>query len=443
MSVPTAGAILAGKYVLHRRLGAGGFGAVYEGENVDLGKRVAIKLIAGRHSESEEAVARFRREARASAKIESANIVQVFDVGEDETYGLYMVMELLRGEDLRRKLDRAGKLGVEFAVDITHQILCGLAKAHAMGVIHRDLKPANVFLHQPNAQQTRADEDDDDQRVTVKVVDFGVAKLLDEALLGAVVQPLTTAGKTLGTPQYMSPEQVQGLPFDHRGDLWSVGALLHEMLSGRPAFALRDTFQQTALAIVHERPERLTSVPRELVEVIDRALAKEPDARFADATSFADALMRAVPEAFIDERVAARVAELVAVHPHRLPSLPPAALSRDEELPLERRRLGVIIAITVLAAAAFILVLAALRKRVPAERIAAFDDAAPAHATPSPRPTPLPEPIDSGTMAEPIADSGSVDSEPDARIGTPASSTTHAPPKAPEQFGGTGVSSQF
>jgi len=457
MSVPPSGAILAGKYALRRRLGSGGYGSVYEGENVDLGKKVAIKLIDRRHKTSTEAIARFRREARASAKIESANIVQVFDVGEDATFGLYMVMELLRGEDLRRKIDRAGSLEVTFAVDVAHQIACGLARAHAAGVVHRDLKPANIFLHQPSAE---ADEIDSD-RILVKIVDFGVAKLLDAEALGdpAAAQPLTTAGKTVGTPQYMAPEQVQGLPYDHRGDLWSLGTLLYEMLTGVPAYALRATFQQTALAIVTERPPPIASlapeVPAALIEVVDRALAHEPAERFADAAAFGEALMNAVPSAFVDERVEARVAELISVRPPRpsSPSRPSAPTSSDSavmpllDLPEHRRRAGAWIAIAVLAAAAGILVLAALQNaKRPAPVVASTPPPSIVYVAPIVTVASAVVVEDAEPKASAPSPSVIVQPPPPPKPAPPSSSSAPTPkpaPKEPDQFGGVGVSSSF
>jgi len=466
MSVPPTGAMLAGKYALGRRLGSGGYGSVYECENVDLGKKVAIKLIDRRHKTSMEAIGRFRREARASAKIESPNIVQVFDVGEDEVFGLYMVMELLRGEDLRRKLDRAGHLEVDFAADVAHQIACGLAKAHAAGVVHRDLKPANIFLHQPSAEAGEADE----TRIVAKIVDFGVAKLLDGAAIGdsVVRQPLTSAGKTVGTPQYMAPEQVQGLPYDHRGDLWALGALLYEMLTGAPAYALRPTFQETALAIVNDRPVPISTlapgVPPALHAVVDRALSHDPDARFPDATAFADALMTAVPSAFANnERIDARVAELVSVRPPRTssPSRPSGPTSSDSsvvplvEPPEHRRRAGAIIAIAILAAAAGILVLAALRntKRPPVAEAPATAATPASSVQPSASPVvsasaePVVAPVPS---AEPSTAPSTTPSVVVKTVAKPAvpSATADAPapkpaPKEPDQFGGVGVSSSF
>jgi serine/threonine-protein kinase len=329
MSVPPSGAILAGKYALRRRLGSGGYGSVYEGENVDLGKKVAIKLIDRKHNKSTEAIARFRREARASARIESANIVQVFDVGEDPTFGLYMVMELLRGEDLRQKLDRVEKLPVEGALDFAHQIACGLAKAHSVGVLHRDLKPANVFLHAVEGEGGSSG-------VTVKIVDFGIAKLIAEP--GAPghdardAQPLTSFGQTMGTPQYMAPEQVQGFPFDHRVDIWALGALLYEMLAGRPAFALLPTFQETAVAIVTQPPRSLSEVapwvPAPVAEVVTRALVRDPKERIPDAVTFAEMLVAAYPPAFADGRGAARNAALPRSSLRPAPtSLPPVSVT--------------------------------------------------------------------------------------------------------------------
>src|SRR5689334_409997 len=141
-----AGIMIAGKYVVKRLLGQGGMGAVYEGEHVEIGKRVAIKVIDTRHAAHDELAARFRREARAASAVESDNIVQVFDVGHDPSAGLYMVMEFLTGEDLAQRLERSGPLSVEEALALGTQAARALAKAHAAGVVHRDLKPANLFL---------------------------------------------------------------------------------------------------------------------------------------------------------------------------------------------------------------------------------------------------------------------------------------------------------
>jgi len=297
---PAPGDRVAGKYVLRRLLGQGGYGSVWEGENVDLGKKVAVKLIEPQHATSAEVTARFRREARAAGALESDHIVQVYDVGTDPDVGHYLVMELLRGEDLRHKLDRTGRIDLEHAVDWAHQIALALAKAHAAGVVHRDLKPANVFLHQPEVDHDEA------QETVVKLVDFGVSKLLSST----EGEALTVAGRTVGTPQYMSPEQVLGHPSDPRGDLWGLGVLLFEMLAGTPPYPLRDTFRETAMAIAYDAApdllERAPGVPKEIAAVVARALEKEPEARFPDGTAFAEALVAAWPRAFESGRAARR-----------------------------------------------------------------------------------------------------------------------------------------
>ncbi len=240
------GAVLDGKYAIRRLIGRGGMGAVYEGEHLAIGRRVAIKLIDREHSKNEETAARFRREARAAGRVESSHIVHVFDVGNDPTFGVYLVMEYLKGEDLRRKLDRVEKLDPAFAADLAHQTARGLAKAHAAGVIHRDLKPANVFLCAR-----------DDDRPTVKIVDFGVSKLISRGLTDADKRAITRAGVTMGSPQYMSPEQVQGQEVDARTDVWALGAVLYEMVAGRPAYPLLDSYEPTVLAIVLPEPPPL------------------------------------------------------------------------------------------------------------------------------------------------------------------------------------------
>jgi len=274
------GAVLDGKYAIRRLIGRGGMGAVYEGEHLAIGRRVAIKLIDREHSRNEETAARFRREARAAGRVESSHIVHVFDVGNDPQFGVYLVMEFLKGEDLRRKLDRVEKLDPSFAIDFAHQSARGLAKAHAAGVIHRDLKPANIFLCAR-----------DDERATVKIVDFGVSKLVSRELTDADKRAITRAGVTMGSPQYMSPEQVQGHEVDGRTDVWALGAVLYEMVAGRPAYPLLDSYEQTVLAIVLQEPPALRTiapwVPENLVEVIERALEHDIEKRIPDCETFA------------------------------------------------------------------------------------------------------------------------------------------------------------
>lgn len=285
------GAVLAGKYEVKRLIGKGGMGSVYEGVHRDIGKRVAIKLLETEHSRAEEIAARFRREGRAASRIESEHVVQVFDVGEDPTHGLYMVMEFLVGEDLAARLEREKLLDVPVAVDIAWQTARGLAKAHAAGVIHRDLKPGNIFLGQR-----------DDGSTVVKLVDFGISKLVVDEVTGAPSsvngeeppkssQPITRHGSAVGTPQYMSPEQAQGHAIDQRADIWALGAVLYEMLAGRPAYDLLDNYEQTIFAIVLRKPPPLAEVapwvPGPVVAILDKALDHDLAQRMPDCSTFA------------------------------------------------------------------------------------------------------------------------------------------------------------
>ena len=317
---PAPGVTIAEKYRVERMIARGACGTVYEGEHQELGKRVAIKLIAEDLARSEEVAVRFRQEARAAALVRSDHIVQVFDVGTDEKFGLYMVMELLAGEDLELYLRRQRKLDAGLAVDIATQAARGLAKAHAAGVVHRDLKPANVFL------STR-----DDGNMLVKLVDFGISKLLRDdrrAQQGGGAQ--TRSGTAVGTPQYMSPEQAQGLAIDHRTDIWALGAVLFEMLAGRPAYEEHEAYEQTIIAIVRDPVPQLAEVAPwvspALAEVVAGALEHDLDKRIPDATTFADLLAAAM----MDEQ------PLIELGPADEPEASPAAAEPIELDPIEQ-----------------------------------------------------------------------------------------------------------
>lgn len=285
------GVALGGKYEIRRVLGAGGMGVVCEAVHRDLGKRVAVKLIDKTMKESEIIVARFRREARAAGQIESEHIVDVFDVGADPRVGLYMVMEHLTGEDLQGRLERDKRLDVETGVMIAHQIASGLAKAHEAGVIHRDLKPANVYLTQR-----------DSGHLLVKLLDFGVSKLLGDEPGGARI---TGRGAPIGTPLYMSPEQAEGKDdVDGRADIWSLGALLYEALSGMPPFADRGSYHGTIVGILTSRPKPLHEaaswVPPALAKVVDAMLVHDRAARLSSAASVRKCLVEAFPAVLPD-----------------------------------------------------------------------------------------------------------------------------------------------
>ncbi len=285
------GLAVGGKYELRRVLGAGGMGVVCEAVHLDLGKRVAVKLIDKSMKESELIVTRFRREARAAGQIDSEHIVDVHDVGADPRVGLYMVMEYLVGEDLQSRLERDRRLDVRTGVMIAHQIARGLARAHAAGVIHRDLKPANVYLtHRDNGQ------------MLVKLLDFGVSKLLNDAPSSARI---TGSGTPIGTPLYMSPEQAEGKDdVDGRADIWSLGAVVYEALTGVPPFADRGTYHATLMGILTSRPRLLHDaapwVPADIAKVVDDMLVHDRTTRIPDAATVTKRLLDAYPEVLSD-----------------------------------------------------------------------------------------------------------------------------------------------
>ncbi|MDC3985858.1 serine/threonine-protein kinase [Polyangium jinanense] len=292
---PRIGTLAAGKYKVLRLIGRGGMGSVYEAQNVAIGKRVALKFLRTPAGADASVRARFHREARAVSAIESAHIVQIFDTGETEAGEPFLVMELLQGEDLATRLRRLGRMSVPQAVAIAAQALRGLRRAHAAGVVHRDLKPQNVFL-----------VDADDGKTLVKIVDFGLSKVLgSEAELVAASNlsaqdPLTRVGTPVGTPFYMSPEQIEAQDdIDPRTDIWSMGAILYEALAGAPPFS-EPTFARLVIAICHrDAPELGTLVPglpEAIRHVVQRAMARDRGARFATAEAFLTALLEAVPD---------------------------------------------------------------------------------------------------------------------------------------------------
>ena len=269
------------KYEIVRVLGRGGMGTVYEAVNTTIGKRVAMKFIDADTVRNADAVARFQREAQAASAVESAHIVDIFDSGISEEGQPYIVMELLRGEDLGHRIKRCGRLDLPEAVHITAQILRGLNRAHKAGIVHRDLKPDNIFL---------VDRDDDPN--FAKILDFGISKVRRRGDMP--VNTLTRQGTVLGTPFYMSPEQAQAQPdVDARSDLWSVGAILFECLTGRPPYT-GATYEQVIVNICMNDAEDVRlynpTVPDLCAQIIARALARDRDERFDDAREFLDAL---------------------------------------------------------------------------------------------------------------------------------------------------------
>src|SRR5215203_2048726 len=265
-----------GRYRIIRRLGSGGMADVYCAEDTQLGREVALKLLYRRFAEDSEFVERFRREASSAAGLQHPNVVQVFDRGEwDGTY--YIAMEFLEGRNLKQIVRDHGPLEPALAVDIVIQILKAARFAHRRGIVHRDIKPHNVIV-------------DDEGRA--KVTDFGIAR--------AGASDMTETGSIMGTAQYLSPEQAQGHPVDARSDLYSIGVVLYELLTGRVPFDAESAVT-IALKQVSEEPVRPSelnpAVSDQLEDVVMRALQKDPAYRFADAEEFIRALeaVRGVP----------------------------------------------------------------------------------------------------------------------------------------------------
>jgi len=272
---PLIGRLFDGKYRLDERLGGGGMGTVYRATHLLIDRPVAVKVLSQRFVGDETAQQRFRREARASGRMQHPNAVTVNDFGATEDGWLYIVMELLEGQTLRDLLVREAPLDPARVVSFMMQICAAVGAAHDAGLIHRDLKPANIFIEQrPNLA------------AVVKVLDFGVAKFVVEEH-DDDYNTLTQVGAIIGTPRYMSPEQCSGAaPLTPASDVYSLGIILYEMLTGAVPFS-SDTPLAVALKQVSEPPvaprEIIPAIPAELERVVLHALAKEPRARPADA----------------------------------------------------------------------------------------------------------------------------------------------------------------
>src|SRR5207253_10924959 len=248
-----------GRYRILRKLGTGGMANVYLAEDEVLGRRVAIKILNDRHAGDDQFVERFRREAKNAARLSHPNIVSIYDRGEAEgTY--YIAMEYLEGRTLKELIVTKGPTPIPVAIDYTRQMLGALGFAHKNGIVHRDIKPHNVVVA-PDGR--------------LKVTDFGIAR--------SGASQMTEAGSIIGTAQYLSPEQARGAPVDQRSDIYSIGIVLYEMLTGSVPFT-GDTPLEIAMKHLSEVPvppsELRDDVPDDLDLVVLRALAKDPEDRY-------------------------------------------------------------------------------------------------------------------------------------------------------------------
>ena len=282
-----SGVVLGGRYRVLAQIGGGGMGTVHAGEHLEVGRKVAIKILLPEAVVRPALVERFRREARLTARIEHEHVVECLDVGVSEAGECFYVMEWLRGEDLQALLRRERTLTWPRARAIVAQVCRALAAAHDRGVVHRDLKPGNIFLVQ------REDNPD-----FVKVLDFGIAKLV--AADEAPAEALTRTGEVVGTTPYMAPELAAGEPFDHRVDVYAVGVILFQLLCGRLPYRGK-TPRQVLAEILQGEPPRLAEMNPGLIvspaleALLGKALHRDAGQRFADMAALHEALL-ALPE---------------------------------------------------------------------------------------------------------------------------------------------------
>jgi len=291
---PFLGRSLPGGYLILELVGIGGMGRVYRAEQTNLGRTVAVKIIHPHLVGEENAAARFITEARAASRLNHPNSVGIIDFGKSPDGQLYLVMEFLRGRDLARVNYEDGPLPFRRIVDVMRQTLAALAEAHNESIIHRDLKPENIIL-----EPVRSGGD------FVKVVDFGLAKIRADTQQPSITSP----GIVCGTPEYMSPEQARGDPLDARSDLYAVGVILYQLLTGRLPFEAESP-TQVVLAHLTQPPRDPREVapdrqiPEPIVRVTLSALAKDPKDRFADSDQMSEALAGALAQ--VEDRVSLR-----------------------------------------------------------------------------------------------------------------------------------------
>lgn len=264
-----------GKYRIEREIGRGATGVVYLGHDDELNRRVAIKVLeipdTVQGADRREMIERFRREARAAAAVSHPNVAAIYEVGTQGDTN-YIAMEYCEGPTVRDMLSMQGPFSKPYALNIAGQVLDALQAAHDAGIYHRDIKPDNIVVS---------------PKGVVKVTDFGIARAFDDI-------KLTRTGTMVGTPAYMSPEQILGKPTDHRTDIFSVGILLHEMLTGRRPFE-GSTITEITHSIAYEEPKLSPTLGPPLDAVIAKALSKEPENRFQSAREMSLAIQGKVP----------------------------------------------------------------------------------------------------------------------------------------------------
>src|SRR5262245_17879860 len=303
---PLLGKLLGERFLVQELLGQGGSGTIYRAEHVTLRRRVAIKVLHTELSRDDLAVERFRREATTLTEIDNEHIVEIHDFGRAPDGRLYLAMELLEGETLDSVLVREKQLSVERVADILIQVGEALMEAHAIGYVHRDMRPRNIFLCMRRGKAN-----------FVKLLDFGLAKLVETDASAAS----TSLGMTFGDPRYMSPEQARGDRIDRRADIYQLGCVAYEMLTGTPPFTgnrVFDILSKQVTEIPSPLPSRRRDIPLWMEAAVTKMLAKDPENRFATTTRMVEALRRGLETGEVMDNEIAR----------RRESIPPPSVSR-------------------------------------------------------------------------------------------------------------------
>ncbi|HEY4188144.1 MAG TPA: serine/threonine-protein kinase [Polyangia bacterium] len=428
------GSLVGGRYRIRRLSGEGGMGRVYEAEHIEIGKRVALKILHPGYSQTPDLVERLRREARAASRIGHPNVVDVTDSGTTEDGSFFFVMEYLEGRELGDVVFEEKGLAVPRAIAIAIQICRALRAAHAAGVIHRDLKPENVLLVSR-----------DGQRDFVKVLDFGIAKNLTDGDDTSAVGPrrkLTNPGVAMGTPEYMAPEQAAGRPADARSDIYALGGVLYEMLVGHPAYEGANFME-----VLHKKanfpPQPISKfrndVPPDIEALILSSMAKDPAARPQSMSELEQRLQELARRCFTPDAMTASGSGADTPRPVVLNGAAHAGAGRWAAIFADRRRVA-----AAAGAACMVLTIAAFgiaRARMgtgsaralgaspsSASTLAAVVPAAPQAVQPT-APPELPPAVETAPVEEPAAE------------GEPAEATEHPAPQPTKVRGGTTASS--
>jgi len=436
-SANVVGTLVGGRYRIRRLCGEGGMGRVYEAEHIEIGKRVALKILHPGYSQTPDLVERLRREARAASRIGHPNVVDVTDSGTTEDGSFFFVMEYLEGRELGDVVFEEKGIDVRRALGIAVQICRALRAAHAAGVIHRDLKPENVLLVER-----------DGQRDFVKVLDFGIAMNLtdgDDTQAAGPRRKLTNPGVAMGTPEYMAPEQAAGRPADARSDVYAVGGVLYEMLVGHPAYEGAN-FMEVLHKKANFAPQAIgkfrDDVPAEIEALILSAMAKDPALRPQSMSDFEQRVQEIARRCFTDGALlASPLLPGTSVDTPRPVVLNGAiSIGRLSAIFSDRRRLA-----TAAIGACLVLAIAAVGiGRTRARGLGTIAAAASRPAADAPSPSPIPAvaarvappevTVPAEEPAEP-AEASPTDSEADApeHGGQPAKARAAATPSAAEQ----------